>query len=216
MSALVIARPVSHWPPHSVFTQKEGRAAQLCERLGAEQLRRTPQRARERLPQLPFHQRGATLRSERLDQRQMVRAMRDFAEPQTLRQRERRHLPTLINHGRVAQRFMEDRQIRLRWTPSQLSEPPPRPTPPSPDRRLRQALLRIAPQRRRPLWPAHQVCTTVVMAAHSVKLDPANAAYLTISQAPAWAALRVLRDVDPQRAAATALEAAGLPSDAAA
>ena len=36
----------------------------------------------------------------------------------------------------------------------------------------------------RALYPlaCMRVCTTVVMAAHSVKLDPANAEYLTISQ----------------------------------
>ena len=56
-----------------------------------------------------------------------------------------------------------------------------------------------------------RVCTTVVMAAHSVKLDPDNAEYLTISQKPAWEALRVLRAVDPQQAATTALEAAAAP-----
>lgn len=56
-----------------------------------------------------------------------------------------------------------------------------------------------------------RVCTTVVMAAHSVKLDPENAEYLTISQKPAWEALKVLRTVDPPKAAATALEAGAPP-----
>lgn len=55
-----------------------------------------------------------------------------------------------------------------------------------------------------------RVCTTCVMAAHSVKLDPANAEYLTISQKPAWEALRKLRGIDPRTAADVALEAGGL------
>jgi Ser/Thr protein kinase RdoA (MazF antagonist) len=69
----------------------------------------------------------------------------------------------------------------------------------------------ISPAELRALYPlaCMRVCTTVVMAAHSAKLDPDNAEYLTISQAPAWEALRVLRTIDPQHATAVALEAGG-------
>ena len=71
----------------------------------------------------------------------------------------------------------------------------------------------ISPAELRALYPlaCMRVCTTVVMAAHSAKLDPDNAEYLTISQKPAWEALKVLRTVDPQKAAATALEAGAPP-----
>jgi len=72
-------------------------------------------------------------------------------------------------------------------------------------------LRALSPAELRALYPlaCMRVCTTVVMAAHSVKLDPDNAEYLMISQAPAWEALRVLRTIDPEHAAAVALEAGG-------
>ena len=46
-------------------------------------------------------------------------------------------------------------------------------------------LRALSPAELRALYPlaCMRVCTTVVMAAHSVKLDPDNAEYLMISQA---------------------------------
>ena len=56
----------------------------------------------------------------------------------------------------------------------------------------------ISPAELRALYPlaCMRVCTTVVMAAHSAKLDPDNAEYLTISQARSCANTRVAQGVE--------------------